>query len=66
MIVNREADRREGPSIDESQAIGLAALYSMLEMRVIILGVMCQVEVGWISHRSKIHRCRWQSIVLGH
>jgi hypothetical protein len=32
MIVNREADRREGPGIDESQAIGVAALYSILEM----------------------------------
>ena len=40
MIVNRETDRREGPSICESQAIGFVAFYGILEYDILILGVL--------------------------
>jgi len=39
MIVDREADRRHGPGIDEPDTISFAALYSILEYVLSIEGI---------------------------
>lgn len=43
MIVDREADRGEGSSIDESQAVRVVALYGILEQSF-QFKVSCRME----------------------